>query len=454
VRRHEEDTCANGKTTVDHGFYGPCGGDNACNKCRCNDGTLFSSKKQCEAQGGETTTKASESTTAPKTGETCEPRGNGGSDMCPAVGCAKVEQEAAAKGCKPAKAVYKIGGSGACCKSNHCAMECPETEPPSTEAPTTVPAKDKRFLQLRLEGRKRSGLSVADTDALKRAVTNHVATHVDITSKQIIGVTLFDGVRRAREAHEAGAASGGVILAKVEVDVEDDAALAVAQKELDASAPADVWDLKFGPASVRVQTTAAAGVDGDVTTVAKGTGANDSKADGKADEEVDEEVDEKLAKELANARQALKEAEERIAQLEAKADAPQDEVEAAQEALETAKRGVTAAAAAVAASAGEDKGTPTEDTQAEGGDGDDSLTTVVVVVVVLVLALAVIAAVMVAVRTKSDSGGNDGMRQQTFENPTYAQPDSFAAEAEHVSAVDYRDQDFNKGPRNRMDSVC
>jgi len=382
--------------------------------------------------------------------------------MCPAVGCAKVEQEAAAKGCKPAKAVYKIGGSGACCKSNHCAMECPETEPPSTEAPTTVPAKDKRFLQLRLEGRKRSGLSAADTDALKRAVTNHVAEHVDITPKQIIGVTLFDGVRRAREAHEAGAAPGGVILAKVEVDVEDDAALAVAQKELDASAPADVWELKFGPASVRVQTTAAAGVDGDVTTVAKGTGANDSKADGKADEEVDEEVDEKLAKELANARQALKEAEERIAQLEAK-DAPQDEVEAeknskqmlkAREALETAKKGVTAAAAAVAASAGEDKGTPTEDTQAEGGDGDDSSTTVVVVVVVLVLALAVIAAVMVAVRTKSDSGGNDGMRQQTFENPTYAQPDSFAAEAEHVSAVDYRDQDFDKGPRNRMDSVC
>jgi len=163
--------------------------------------------------------------------------------------------------------------------------------------------------------------------------------------------------------------------------------------------------------------------------------------------------DEELAKELANARQALKAAEDRIAQLEADTDAPQGDVKAAKEALQTAKEGVTAAAAAVAASKGEKANGGTGDADGDtDGDDDSSSSTVLVVVVVLVV-LALLAGVAVAV--KMATGANaDGRHQNTFDNPTYQAP-SFADHApSNGAATAPSNAAFEKGPRDRMDSVC
>jgi len=43
-------TCTNGKTTVDHGWFGAGDGDNACNKCSCTDGSLGCTEMVCNAK--------------------------------------------------------------------------------------------------------------------------------------------------------------------------------------------------------------------------------------------------------------------------------------------------------------------------------------------------------------------------------------------------------------------
>ena len=41
-------SCMNGKTTVDHGWFGAGDGDNACNKCSCTDGSLGCTEMVCQ----------------------------------------------------------------------------------------------------------------------------------------------------------------------------------------------------------------------------------------------------------------------------------------------------------------------------------------------------------------------------------------------------------------------
>jgi len=343
----KKETCTNGKTTVDHGWSGAGDGDNACNKCSCNSGSLFCTKRACsidvqptdaaptrDGGGRETTVAPTDAapTDAPST------------DAAPTAPTDAAPTDTAVEGVTAtvdvAVAVVRVKGS----------------------------------LKLRLTGRKLSGLAQDERSALKTAVRAHVAKATGIDAGRITKVALSDANdgRRARAETE-----GGVIIAEVEVAVKDDAELAMLEQKLAESAPAKVWELTFVVASAPKLTTAAAD---DVTTVAKGVDNNSG------------------------------------------------------------------------ASAGEAKGPnggPTEAAEGGSSDGGDS-TTVVIVVLVLVI-LAVVVGVVVGSRMRG--GSDESTRQNTFENPTYAQPDGFA---EHVSAVDYRANDANvdNGPRNRMDSVC